>query len=74
MISKRIEFCNENKDLEIEQKNNLINGNLELLKTIIIPNKLENLAKNLPKPNYITEANNQSFRNDKRVRGNHMEV
>ena len=63
MISKRIEFFNENKDLEIEEPNNLLN--LELLKTINIPNKLENLGKNLPKPNYNTEANNQSFQNNK---------
>ena len=65
MISQRIEFFNENKDLEIEEQNNLLNKNLELLKTINVPNKLENLKKNLPKPNYNTEANNQSFQNNK---------
>ena len=65
MISKRIEFFNENKDLEIEEQNNLLDKHLELLKTIIVPNKLENLGKNLPKPNYNTEANNQSFQNNK---------
>ena len=64
MITKRIEFFNENKDLESEEQNNSMNKHLELLKTIIVPNKLENLAKNLPKPNYNTEANNQSFQNN----------
>ena len=64
MITKRIEFFNENKDLESEDQNNALNKHLELLKTIIVPNKLENLAKNLPKPNYNTEANNQSFQNN----------
>ena len=64
MISKRIEFFNENKELESEDSNNSLNKKLELLKTIIVPNKLENLAKNLPKPNYNTEANNQSFQNN----------
>ena len=63
MIYKRIEFFNENKDLENEEQNNNFNKQLELLKTIIVPNKLENLAKNLPKPNY-TEGNNQSFQNN----------
>jgi len=64
MISKRIEFFNESKDLDlIEEQNDSLNKKLELLKTINIPNKLENLAKSLPKPNYNTEANNQSFQN-----------
>ena len=62
MIYKRIEFFNENKDLEInDDQNNSLNKKLELLKTIMVPNKLENLGKNLPKPKYNTEANNQSF-------------
>jgi len=64
MIIKRIEFFNENKDLENDEKNNSMNKKFELLKTIIIPNKLENLGKSLPKPNYNTEANNQSFQNN----------
>ena len=64
MISKRIEFFNENKELDNDESNNSLNKKLELLKTIIVPNKLENLAKNLPKPNYNTEANNQSFQNN----------
>ena len=59
MISKRIEFFNENKELESEDSNNSLNKKLELFKTIIVPNKLEYLAKNLPKPTYNTEANNQ---------------
>ena len=64
MISKRIEFFNESKDLDlIEEQNDSLNKKLELLKTINIPNKLENLAKSLPKPNYNTEADNQSFQN-----------
>jgi len=45
MIYKRIEYFNENKDLENEEQNNNFNKQLELLKTIIV----------LPKPNY-TEA------------------
>ena len=65
MISKRIEFFNENKDLDIiEEQSDPINKNIQLLKTINIPNKLENLSKSLPKPNYSTEANNQSFQNN----------
>ena len=65
MIYKRIEFFNENKDLEsIDENNDSINKHLELLKTITIPNKLENLSKNLPKPNYNTEASNKSFQNN----------
>ena len=65
MIYKRMEFFNENKDLESDdENNNSINKKFELLKTINIPNKLENLGKNLPKPNYNTEANNQSFQNN----------
>ena len=66
MIFKRIEFFNENKDLDIsEDQNNSLNKNLELLKTILVPNRMENLSKNLPKPNYNTETNNQSFQNNK---------
>jgi len=42
MIYKRIEYFNENKDLENEEQNNNFNNQLELLKTIIVPNKLEN--------------------------------
>ena len=62
MIYKRIEFFNENKDLDInDEQNNSLHKKIELLKTIIVPNKLENLAKNLPKPNYNTEANDRSF-------------
>ena len=45
MITKRIEFFNENKDLESEDQNNSLNKHLELLKTIIVPNKLENLME-----------------------------
>ena len=64
MIVQRIEFFNENKDLENDEQNNSTNKKFELLKTIIVPNKLENLGKSLPKPNYNTEANNQSFQNN----------
>jgi len=32
----------------------------------MVPNKLENLAKNLPKPNYDTEGNIRSFQNSNR--------
>ena len=68
MIYKRIEFFNENKDLETDEQNNSNSKKFELLKTINVPNKLENLAKNLPKPNYNTEANNQSFQNNNNMR------
>ena len=61
MIYKRIEFFNENKDLDILEESKDSNKKLVLLKTINVPNKLENLGKNLPNPNYNTEANNQSF-------------
>ena len=65
MISKRIEFFNENKDLDIiEETSDSLNKNLQLLKTINVPNKLENLSKSLPKPNYNTEANDRSFQNN----------
>ena len=65
MIAKRIEFFNENKDLDIiEEQTDSLNKNLQLLKTINIPNKLENLSKSLPKPNYNTEANDRSFQNN----------
>ena len=64
MITKRIEFFNNNKDIDItEEQNESNNKKFELLKTIMVPNKLENLAKNLPKPNYDTEGNIRSFQN-----------
>ena len=67
MITKRIDFFNTNKDFDItEEQNESINKKFELLKTIIVPNKLENLAKNLPKPNYDTEGNIRSFQNSNR--------
>ena len=67
MITKRIEFFNNNKDIDItEERNENINKNNVLLKTIIVPNKLENLKKNLPKPNYNTEGNIQSYQNPNR--------
>jgi len=67
MITKRIEFFNNNKDIDItEEQNESINKKFELLKTIMVPNKLENLAKNLPKPNYDTEGNIRSFQNSNR--------
>ena len=67
MITKRIEFFNNNNDIDItEEQNESINKKFELLKTIMIPNKLENLAKNLPKPNYDTEGNMRSFQNSNR--------
>ena len=67
MITQRIEFFNNNKDIDItEEQNEAINKKFELLKTIIVPNKLENLAKNLPKPNYDTEGNIHSFQNNNR--------
>ena len=67
MITKRIEFFNNNNDIDIkEEQNESINKKFELLKTITIPNKLENLAKNLPKPNYDTDGNIRSFQNSNR--------
>ena len=67
MITKRIEFFNNNKDIDItEEQNESLNKKFELLKTIMVPNKLENLAKNLPKPNYDTEGNIRSFQNSNR--------
>ena len=67
MITKRIEFFNNNKDIDItEEQNESLNKKYELLKTIMVPNKLENLAKNLPKPNYDTEGNIRSFQNSNR--------
>ena len=64
MISKRIEYFNENKDFDLSEDSNDSIKKLQLLKTINVPNKLENLGKNLPKPNYNTDANNQSFQNN----------
>ena len=67
MISKRIEYFNNNNDIDItEEQNESINKKFELLKTIMVPNKLENLAKNLPKPNYDTEGNIRSFQKSNR--------
>ena len=67
MITKRIEFFNNNNDIDItEEQNESLNKKFELLKTIMVPNKLENLAKNLPKPNYDTEGNIRSFQNSNR--------
>jgi NIMA (never in mitosis gene a)-related kinase len=64
MIYKRIEFFNETKSFDLdEEKNENLNKQLQLLKTITVPNRLENLSKNLPKPNYNTDQNNQSFQN-----------
>ena len=64
MIYKRIEFFNENKDLDLSVDQNNPLNKYELLKTILVPNRMENLSKNLPKPNYNTEANNKSFQNN----------
>ena len=67
MITKRIEFFNNNKDIDItDEQNESLNKKFELLKTIMVPNKLENLGKNLPKPNYDTEGNIRSFQNGNR--------
>jgi len=64
MIYKRIEFFNETKSFDLdEEKNENLNKQLQLLKTITVPNRLENLSKNLPKPNYNTDQSNQSFQN-----------
>ena len=64
MIYKRIEFFNENKDLDINNEQmDSVNQKFQLLKTINVPKKLENLGKNLPKPNYNTETN-KSFQNN----------
>jgi NIMA (never in mitosis gene a)-related kinase len=64
MIYKRIEFFNETKSFDLdEEKSENLNKQLQLLKTITVPNRLENLSKNLPKPNYNTDQNNQSFQN-----------
>ena len=62
MITKRIEYFNENSiSDDKEEQNAEINKDLGLLKTILIPNRIENLGKNLPKPNYNNERNNRSF-------------
>ena len=62
MITKRIEYFNENSiSDDKEEQNGEINKDLGLLKTILIPNRIENLGKNLPKPNYNNERNNRSF-------------
>ena len=64
MIYKRIEFFNETKSFDLdEEKNENLNKQLQLLKTITVPNRFENLSKNLPKPNYNTDQSNQSFHN-----------
>ena len=64
MIYKRIEFFNDTKSFDLdEEKSENLNKQLQLLKTITVPNRLENLSKNLPKPNYNTDQNNQSFQN-----------
>ena len=64
MIYKRIEFFNETKSFDLnEEKNENLNKQLQLLKTITVPNRFENLLKNLPKPNYNTDQSNQSFHN-----------
>jgi hypothetical protein len=71
IITKRIDYFNENKELDIvEEQNNSINK-LVLLKTINVPNKMENLSKNLPKPNYNTKPINRSFENNNK---NHQNV
>ena len=65
IISKRIEYFNENKDLEISlNEDDSMSKSHELLKTITVPMKLENLGKNLPKPNYNTDNTNKSFQNN----------
>jgi hypothetical protein len=64
IITNRIDYFNGNKELDIvEEQNNSINK-LVLLKTINVPNKMENLSKNLPKPNYNTKPINRSFENN----------
>ena len=65
IISKRIEYFNENNDLEISlNEDENMNKSHELLKTITVPMKLENLGKFLPKSNYTTDSTNKSFQNN----------
>ena len=71
IISKRIEYFNENNDLEISLNDDeSMAKSHELLKTITVPMKLENLGKNLPKPNYNTDSTNKSFQNNNKIKIN----
>ena len=56
IIKKRIEFFkNKNKDLkEIKEENNIPNN--QLLSTIRLPKNINNLSRNLPKPNYLSNS------------------
>jgi hypothetical protein len=54
IIKKRIEFF-KNKDLkEIKEENNIPNN--QLLSTIRLPKNINNLSRNLPKPNYLSNS------------------
>ena len=56
IIKKRIEFFNNKNNLEKEIKDENISANKELLSTIRIPKNINNLSRNLPKPNYVSNS------------------
>ena len=67
LIKKRIEFFNnKNEGKEIKEELNI--SNKELLSTIRIPKNINNLSRNLPKPNYVSNSfdlnNDNSINND----------
>ena len=56
IIKKRIEFFNNKNNVEKEIKDENISANKELLSTIRIPKNINNLSRNLPKPNYVSNS------------------
>ena len=55
IIKKRIDYFQNNKNENNEKVENII-SNKELLSTIRIPKNINNLSRNLPKPNYVSNS------------------
>ena len=66
IVKKRIDFFNNKNDGKEIKEENII-SNKELLSTIRIPKNINNLSRNLPKPNYVSNSfdlNNNSINNN----------
>ena len=69
IVKKRIDFFNNKNDGKEIKEENII-SNKELLSTIRIPKNINNLSRNLPKPNYVSNSfdlNNNSINNESNI-------